>query len=136
MEAVSNCSMIDLFMSQFQGAEQLRPRAASFGFYEVLQTVWAYISGLISTAKRSISYSSPKLASRWCAWILVPQMVWLKKVLPYDMHRKNVRFSHGASQSIASLKPGIQSTGVQTCPIFTGVSLALADRLILTSFLL
>ena len=34
MEAVSNCSMIHLFMSQFQGAEQLRPRAASFGFYE------------------------------------------------------------------------------------------------------
>ena len=36
VEAVSNCSMIDLFMSQFQGAGQLRPRAAPFGFYEVL----------------------------------------------------------------------------------------------------
>ena len=30
----------------------------------------------------------------------------------------------------------IQSTGVQNCQTFTGVSLALADRLILTSFLL
>ena len=81
--------MIDFFMSlvtpSSKGLDNLPPRAAPLGFCEVLQTVWACISGLISTAKRSSSYSSPELASRWCAWGLVPQWVWLKRVLPFDM---------------------------------------------------
>ena len=71
VEAISNRTMIDLFKSLVtsfsKGLNNLRPRATPCGFCEVLKTFWAYISGLISTMRRSVSYTSHELASRLCA---------------------------------------------------------------------
>ena len=66
-----------------KGLDNLRPRAAPLGFCEVLQTVWACTSGLISTVKRSISCSSPELASRWCAWGLVSEIRFQSFKIPF-----------------------------------------------------
>ena len=74
---------MSLVTPSFKGLDNLRPRAAPLGFCEVLLTVWACTSGLISTVKRSISCSSPKLASRWCAWGLVSEIRFQSFKIPF-----------------------------------------------------
>ena len=121
--------------TEFQGAGQFTPQGrTSWSLWSAVDSLGIYFWFDINCEGINFKLFSWTGIEMVCLG-LVPQRVWLKRVLPFDMRGRSVQFSHSASQSTASFS-SIKSKGVQSCTMFIGVSLALADRLISISSLL